>query len=232
MNLQDAKILITGGGTGIGYETAKVLRDEGAKVAICGRREDVLRAAAEELGATPLVCDVSVEADVVAMVAKAEQELGGLDGLVNNAAFAYGAPLVEIDAERFREVHATNVIGAMVVARECAKRFVAQGHGDLVNVASTAGSKGYPGGSAYASSKFALSGLTECWRAELRPHGVRVMQVNPSEVQTPFGGRDMTKAENPTKLRSSEVAHVIRAMLTMDDRGFITDATIFATNPK
>jgi 3-oxoacyl-[acyl-carrier protein] reductase len=231
MNLHEAKVLITGGGTGIGYETAKVLRAEGAAVAICGRREDVLAAAAEELGATAIQADVSREEDVARLVAEAERALGGLNVLVNNAAFAYRAPLVEIDVERFREVHATNVVGAMLVARECARRFVAQGGGNVVNVASTAAGKGYPGGSAYASSKFALGGLTECWRAELRPHGVRVMQVNPSEVQTPFGGRD-TSVENPSKLRAAEVAHVIRAMLAMDDRGFITDATIFATNPR
>ncbi len=232
MNLREAKVLITGGGTGIGYETAKVLRAEGAAVAICGRRADVVRKAAAELGATALVGDVSVEADVVRMVAEAEKALGGLNVLVNNAAFGYSAPLVEVDAERFREVHATNVVGAMLAARECARRFVAQNAGNIVNVASTAGGKGYAGGSAYSSSKFALTGLTECWRAELRPHNVRVMQVNPSEVLTPFGGRDMARASNPTKLRASEIAHVIRAMLAMDDRGFITDATVFATNPK
>jgi 3-oxoacyl-[acyl-carrier protein] reductase len=232
MKLDTAKVLITGGGTDIGYETAKVLREAGAAVAICGRREDVLARAAGELGATAIVADVAVEADVVRLVAEAERALGGLNVLVNNAAFAYGARLVELDAERFRQVHATNVVGAMLVARECARRFVAQGGGNIVNVASTAGGKGYAGGSAYSSSKFALTGLTECWRAELRPHDVRVMQVNPSEVQTPFGGRDTSKPENPSKLRACEVAHVIRAMLAMDDRGFITDATIFATNPQ
>jgi 3-oxoacyl-[acyl-carrier protein] reductase len=232
MNLREAKVLITGGGTGIGYEAAKVLRAEGAAVAICGRRADVVRKAAAELGATALVGDVSVEADVVRMVSEAETALGGLNVLVNNAAFGYSAPLVDVDAQRFREVHATNVVGAMLVARECARRFVAQNAGNIVNVASTAGGKGYAGGSAYSSSKFALTGLTECWRAELRPYNIRVMQVNPSEVLTPFGGRDMARATNPTKLRASEIAHVIRAMLAMDDRGFITDATVFATNPK
>jgi 3-oxoacyl-[acyl-carrier protein] reductase len=232
MNLEQAKVLITGGGTGIGLETAKVLREAGAAVAICGRRSDVLARAASEIGATAITADVAIEADVVRLVGEAERALGGLDTLVNNAAFGYGAPLVELDAERFREVHATNVVGAMLVARECARRFVAQKRGNIVNVASTAGGKGYAGGSAYASSKFALSGLTECWRAELRRYGIRVMQVNPSEVQTPFGGRDMTKGLNPSKLRAEEVAHVIRAMLAMDERGFITDATIFATNPR
>ena len=232
MKLSTVKALITGGGTGIGLETAKVLRGEGAAVAICGRRAEVIESVAAELGCTAIQADVAREEDVVRMVAAAIDALGGLNVLINNAAFGQRAPLVEIDAESFRKVHDTNVLGATLVARECARHFVAHGGGNIVNVASTAGGKGYPTGSAYASSKFALTGLTECWRAELRPHDVRVMQVNPSEVQTPFGGRDMTAAENPTKLRSEEVAHVIKAMLAMDDRGFITDATIFATNPK
>ena len=232
MKLDEAKVLITGGATGIGYETAKALRAEGAAVVICGRRGDVLRKAAAELGATAIVADVSQEPEVLRLVAEAERALGGLDVLINNAAFGYSAPLVETDGARFREVYETNVLGALLVARECAKRFIAQRRGNIVNVASTAGSKGYAGGSAYSSSKFALTGLTECWRAELRPHDIRVMQVNPSEVLTPFGGRDMLRASNPSKLRAAEVAHVIRAMLAMDDRGFITDATIFATNPK
>jgi len=232
MQLSRAKALITGGGTGIGLETARALREAGASVAICGRRAEVVRRAAEELGAVPLVADVSREADVVRLVAESEQALGGLDVLVNNAASGYSAPLLEVDAERFLEVHATNVVGAMLVARECARRFVDRGYGNIVNVASTAGGKGFPGGSAYASSKFALTGLTECWRAELRQHGIRVMQVNPSEVQTPFGGRDMQRPLNPTKLRAEDIAHVIRAMLELDDRGFVTEATVFATNPR
>jgi 3-oxoacyl-[acyl-carrier protein] reductase len=232
MKLSEAKVLITGGGTGIGRETARVLSAAGAKVAICGRRKEVLRRSAEELGVVALVGDVALEADVVRLVAECELALGGLNVLVNNAAAGYSAPLLEVDARRFQEVHATNVLGALLAARECARRFVDRGTGNIVNVGSTAGGKGYAGGSAYASSKFALSGLTECWRAELRQHGVRVMQVNPSEVQTPFGGRDMSRPENPTKLRAGEVAHVIRAMLELDDRGFVTEATIFATNPR
>lgn len=232
MKLSEARVLITGGGTGIGRETARVLCAAGAKVAICGRRKQVLQRSAEELGAVALVADVAREEDVVRLVAECEEALGGLNVLVNNAAAGYSAPLLEVDAQRFLDVHATNVLGALLTARECARRFVDRGTGNIVNVASTAGRKGYSGGSAYASSKFALSGLTECWRAELRQHGVRVMQVNPSEVQTPFGGRDMSRPENPTKLRAQEVAHVIRAMLELDDRGFVTEATIFATNPR
>lgn len=136
-----------------------------------------------------------------------------------------------MDTARFEEVLATNVTGAMVVGRACARHFVEHGGGTIVNVGSTAAHKGFPGGSAYAASKFALSALTECWRAELRPHDVRVMQVDPSEVQTPFGGRDM-ETLNPSKLEGADIAHMIRAMLELDDRGFVTNTMIWATNPK
>lgn len=231
MNIESARVLVTGGGTGIGRETARTLAARGARVAVCGRREEPLRAAAEEFGALPVRADVSVEGDVEQLVEKVVAEFGGLDVLVNNAAFGYWAPLLEIEADAFRRLLDTNLTGAMLVARECARHFVENGGGHIVNVGSTAARKGYAGGSAYASSKFGMSALTECWRAELRKHDVRVMQVNPSEVQTPFGGRDMS-ALNPSKLLSEDVAHVIVAMLEMEDRGFITEAAIWATNPQ
>ena len=84
----------------------------------------------------------------------------------------------------------------------------------------------------YVAGKFALLGLTECWRAELRPHNVRVMQINPSEVATEFAPRaGMATANSERKLRPSVIAHVVRSMLSMNDVGFITDASVWATNP-
>ena len=112
------------------------------------------------------------------------------------------------------------------------KHFIAQNTGNIINISSTAGQKGFANGSAYAASKFALSGLTECWRAELRKSNIRVMQINPSEVVTDFGknvGWDHGDVER--KLKASEIAHVALAMLSMNDIGFITDASVWATNP-
>ena len=231
MQLRDVKALVTGGGTGIGLETARRIVDGGGQAVICGRRPDVLQEAAESIGATAIAADVSHEDQVDELVRGSVEALGGLNVLVNNAAFAYSAPLLELDTERFRNVHETNVIGAMMVARGCARVFVEQQTGTIINVGSTAAHKGYPGGSAYASSKFALSGLTECWRAELRPHGIRVMQMDPSEVQTPFGGRDMSRL-NDSKLVADDIAHMIVAMITLPDRGFVTNTMVWATNPK
>jgi len=231
MDLKNAKVLITGGGTGIGLETARVLVEAGSQVAICGRRADVLQAAAGEVGAVAIPADVSQEEDVQRLVRSTAEALGGLDAVVNNAAYGYYAPLLEVDTQRMADVLATNVLGAMMVGRECARYFMEHDGGTILNVGSTAAHKGYAGGTPYAASKFALSAMTECWRAELRPLDIRVMQIDPSEVQTPFGGRDMSTL-NPTKLVSTDIAHMIEAMLAMDDRGFVTNAMVWATNPK
>lgn len=234
MQLKQAKVLITGGNTGLGYATAKLLVSKGASVVITGRNQQTLEQAARELGVPALQADVSREDEVIRMVKTAVEKLGGLNVLINNAGFGYFQQLTEMDRENFERVFATNVTGAMLTGRECARHFVTQQNGNIINIASTAGRAGFAMGSAYAASKFALAGMTECWRAELRPHNIRVMLINPSEVQTGFvvnSGRD-ARPFNPTKLQADDIAHTICSLLELDDRAFITEATVWATNPK
>lgn len=233
MDLKTAKVLVTGGSSGIGYATAQMLRDKGAGVAICGRRAEAVETASAELGALGIVADVSIENDVKGLVSRVVSELGGYNVLINNAGFGHWASLVETAEQEFRRVWETNVLGAMLVARESAKHFVGQNGGNIVNIASTSGQKGSANGTTYVSTKFALSGMTECWRAELRKNNIRVMQVNPSEVQTNFfATAGHPRGNNPTKLKGEEIAHTICSMLSMEDRGFITDATVWATSPR
>jgi 3-oxoacyl-[acyl-carrier protein] reductase len=232
MNLSSARVLVTGGSSGIGRATAKLLAERGARVAICGRDERRLREAADEIGAVAIPGDVSKEGDAVRIVQTAIRELGGYDTLVNNAGIGGGAPLVDIQVDHFRRVWEVNVLGAMLVARESARHFVSQRRGNIVNVASTSSQRAGPGGSAYASTKFALAALTQSWRAELRKHDVRVMQINPSEVVTEFFERSgRTQKDDPAKLHPEEIAHVIASMLELPDRGMVVDATVWATNP-
>lgn len=233
MKLDGARVLITGGSLGIGFETARMLKKSGARVCIVARSEDRLKNAASELEVSHVSCDVSKESEVREMVSKSISLLGGLDVLINNAAYGYFAPLAEIEVAQFEEMLRTNLTGAMIVGRECAKHFISQSSGNIVNISSTAGLRGFAGGSAYVASKFALKGMTECWRAELRTHNIRVMLVNPSEVQTSFvtnSGRD-ERPFNASKLQAEDIAHTIKSLLMMDDRGFITEATVWATNP-
>ena len=234
MDLKNASVLVTGASCGIGFETALALRERGARVAICARDEKALNAAAQQIGAIPIVADVSSEEDVVRMVAQVAREFDNYNVLINNAGFGAFGPLLELTREEMLRVWQTNVLGAMLVARESARHFVGHGYGNIVNISSTAGQRGFPNGTAYVSSKFALSGMTECWRAELRTHGVRVMQVNPSEVLQNVDATDTpgSRVDNPSKLHAPDVAYLITSMLELEDRGFITDATMWATNPR
>jgi 3-oxoacyl-[acyl-carrier protein] reductase len=229
MDLRGAVALITGGSEGIGKAIAKALKAEGSKVTITGRRKNVLEGAAGDLGVDAIQGDVGKEADAKRAVSEVVAKHGRLDILVNNAGVGSFAPLVESELADLEKVYRTNVFGAFLMAREAARQFVKQKSGHLVNISSTAGTKGFQGGTAYASSKFALKGMTECWRDELRRHNVRVILVNPSEVLTGFGGR--APPENPRKLRPQEIADAIVGALKVDDRGFMPEFSIFATNP-
>ena len=101
-----------------------------------------------------------------------------------------------------------------------------------MRISSTSGLKGVRNSTAYSSSKFALRGMTECWRDELRRHDVRVTLVNPSEVLTDFAakvGREQEKS--PKKLRGEEIADALIGALKIDNRGFVPEFSVFATNP-
>ena len=232
MNLNTAKVIITGASTGIGYETAKQFISKGAKVVICARNKEDLEKAAQEIGAIAIQADISNEAEVKALFKEANEKLGGLNVLVNNAGIGYLAPLTETSEADFTRIWETNVKGAFLVGKEAANYFIPKNEGNIVNIASTAGQKGFATGTAYCASKFAVSAMTECWRAELRKNNIRVMQVNPSEVVTPFVTKLGFDSQNvDSKLKPSEIAHTIVSMLEMDNVGFITDATVWATNP-
>jgi 3-oxoacyl-[acyl-carrier protein] reductase len=234
MDLKEAAVLVTGGSCGIGFETARLLRERGARVAICARHADMLESAARQIDALPIVADVNNEDDVQRMIRTVVKEYADYNVLINNAGFGAFAPLVDLTAEEFFRVWQTNVLGAMLVARESARHFIGRSYGNIVNISSTAGQRGFANGSAYCASKFALRALTECWRAELRQHNIRVMQVNPSEVQTSFGGEESepVKPQNPSKLTAPDIAELIAGMLQIPDHGFVTESTIWATNPR
>lgn len=231
MVLNGSKILITGGSNGIGKETAKQLKAKGAQILIIGRNESRLKGVASDLDVHYVVADVSKEEDILNTYKTVNEKLGGLDVLINNAGFGEWALVEDLTLESFQKVFNTNVFGAALMAREAAKIFKQQKSGNIINIASTAASKGFKYGSVYAGSKFALSGLTECWRAELRPFNVRVIQINPSEVTTAFGNNGAEKPVDPKKLSSDDIAHTIVAALEMNNKGFITDLTVWATNP-
>lgn len=233
MQIKGSTFLITGGSLGIGKATAKLITEKGGKVAITGRNKTRLEKAANEIGAFPINSDVGNPKDIEKTYDAFIKEFKKLDCLINNAGVGGNwNDVFSLDLEDFMKVYSVNVFGAAMITKFAANHFKKQKYGNIVNISSTAGTKGFANGTVYASSKFALRGMTQCWQAELRKFNVRVILVNPSEVLTAFGddeGKERKEVSN--KLRSYEIAHTIVSTLEMDNRGFIPEITVWATNP-
>ena len=232
MKISGAKIIITGGSSGIGKQTAKELISKGASIIITGRDEKKLLKVALDLGCTAYHADVSDEEAAKASVDFAMEKWGSIDVLINNAGYAEFGLIHELNISKLKAVYETNVFGAAAMAKYCSQVFMKQKSGNIINIASTAAYKGFAQGSIYSTSKFALSGMTQCWRAELRPYNVRVMQINPSEVPTAFAQENREeRQEESNKLSPKEISDAIVSALEMNNRGMITDITVIATNP-
>lgn len=227
--MQTQRFLITGGSQGIGAALVAQARQAGHQVVFTGRNEKQIAAVVKATGANGLKADVSVDADNARVVETAVRTMGGIDVLINNAGFGYVAEIGEIDMDAMRGLFGTNVFGMVDLTNRIAPLMKAQGSGDIVNLASTSGMKGAKGGTVYAGSKWAVRGISQCWQADLRPHGIRVVCICPSEVQTNWMGR--TGRNNPNKLYAEDIAATVMAGLNLPRRVLWPELAVFANNP-
>ena len=223
------RFLVTGGSQGIGAAVVKQARAAGHEVVFTGRDEQLIADVTKETGARGMRADVTSAADNERLVSECVARMGGVDVLINNAGYAYRAEIGALDVDAMRAMFDVNVFGLVDVTNRIVPMMKAQASGDIVNVASTSGMKGAPTATAYAASKWAVRGISQCWQAELRPHGIRVTCLCPSEVQTNFGGR--TGRNNPNKLFADDIAATIMAGLEMPRRVLWPELAVFANNP-
>ena len=226
---QPKRFLITGGSQGIGAALVTQAREAGHQVVFTGRNQQLIDQIARSTGAHGLHADVSSDTDNATVVETCGQRMGGVDVLINNAAYGYIAEIGSLDVNAMRKMFATNVFGMVDLTNRVVPLMTRQGHGDIVNIASTSGMKGGKGGTSYAGSKWAVRGISQCWQTELRPLGIRVMCICPSEVQTIWGCK--TGLNNPNKLFADDIAATIMAGLTMKSRVLWPELAIFANNP-
>jgi 3-oxoacyl-[acyl-carrier protein] reductase len=227
--MQTRRFLITGGSQGIGAALVAHARQSGHAVVFTGRNQGQIDAVARDTGAHGVAADVSVDADNARVVEACLKQMGGIDVLINNAGTGYSAEVGGIDMQRMRALFGTNVFGMVDLTNRIAPLMKAQGAGDIVNIASTSGTKGAKGATVYAGSKWAVRGITQCWQAELRPFGIRVTCILPSEVQTNWMGR--TGRNNPNKLFAKDIAATIFAGLDQPRNVLWPEVAIFANNP-
>ncbi len=196
MTLRDQHVLITGGSSGIGLALARQAAAAGARVSLVARDPVKLAAAREAAGGATFsaTADVSVEAELLAALAAAEQRHGPVDVLIASAGVAEPGYFEELPVATFERAMAVNYFGTLYALKAAVPGMRARGRGAVVLISSAVGLHGVFGYSAYAPSKFALRGLAESLRAELQGTGVHVMIVYPPDTDTP-----QLAAENLTK---------------------------------
>jgi 3-oxoacyl-[acyl-carrier protein] reductase len=227
--METRRFLITGGSQGIGAALVGQARKAGHHVVFTGRHDSHIQSTVSATGAHGIRADVASDADNQRVVDEALKKMGGIDVLINNAAFGYNAEIGTLDMKVMRDLFATNVFGAVDITNRVVPHMKAKGDGDIVNLASTSGMKGAKGATVYAGSKWAMRGITQCWQADLRPHGIRVICICPSEVQTNWMGK--SGRNNPNKLYADDIAGTIMAGLAMPRRVLWTELAVFANNP-
>ncbi|MFI5530521.1 SDR family NAD(P)-dependent oxidoreductase [Kitasatospora sp. NPDC051853] len=185
-------VVVTGGGTGIGAATARVLRESGHEVVVSGRRREPLEAVARETGAVAHVADTTEQGQVDGLVAAAVERFGRLDGLVLNAGIGRPGGVGELAVEDWEAVLRTNVTGPFLVLRAALPHLLAAGGGGaVVGVASVSALRNGHGNAAYATSKAALLQLCRSVAVDYGRHGLRSNVVCPSWVRTEMADRPM-----------------------------------------
>src|SRR5713226_9068469 len=240
-------VLITGALTGIGHATARAFAHEGARIVVSGRRDEAGQALAKELRALGaeaeyVQADVRHEDDLRSLVDQTVARFGRLDVAVNSAGTeGKPGPVTAQSAESYNATFDTNVLGTLLSMKHELRVMQAQGHGSIVNLSSTTGSKAAPGASVYTASKHAVEGLTKSAALEAAAFGVRVNAVAPGPVETEMLNRFTGSAERKAGLIAGvplkragtpeEIAQTI-VFLASDKASFITGHIIAADGGK
>jgi NAD(P)-dependent dehydrogenase (short-subunit alcohol dehydrogenase family) len=237
MKLKDQVAIVTGAGRNIGEEIAKVLAENGAKVAVVdmddGRGSKV---AGEIVGhggeAAAFVADVSSEADVAKLVNDVSDRWGRVDILVNNAAISDNKDILQITKAEWDKVIAVTLTGPFLMAQHAARAMIAGKHGGkIVNVGSTSGFFGRSRAVAYAAAKGGVANLTRAMAVQLAPHNIRVNGVVPNKIGSPVGKDEFDPTRPVVNLRGRNGLPIDMAravlFLVSDDSDFIVGDMLF-----
>jgi NADP-dependent 3-hydroxy acid dehydrogenase YdfG len=205
-------VAITGAGRGIGRATAAALVREGVRVAIGDLDLAAAQEASAELGPTTvaLALDVTQRPSFATFLDDAEEQLGPIDALINNAGIMPIGPFLDEDDATAQRILDINVHGVILGMKLVLPRMIARGRGHIVNIASQAGKYGFPGGATYCASKAAVINLSRAVRKELRGSGIEMSVISPVAVNTELGlGLSEPRQRQFQKIQPDQVAGAI-----------------------
>jgi 3-oxoacyl-[acyl-carrier protein] reductase len=229
--------IVTGGTRGIGRAIAERLLREGARVAICGRSQQLLDPAVSHLTALGdifgAVADVTSAPQVAEFFTAVDRRFGALDILVNNAGAGVFRKVGEMSPEEWRQNIDLNLSGVFYCSREALARFTRRGGGFIVNISSLAGKNPFSGGAGYNAAKAGVNLFTEAMMLDHRYDNVRVTSIMPGSVDTSFAGRSQRQAgDSSWMIAPEDVAETVTHVLRMPARTMISRVEMRPSRPK
>jgi 3-oxoacyl-[acyl-carrier protein] reductase len=238
MELKNKTAIITGGGKGIGRAAAIALAREGVNLGLVARSRTDLEGLQAALSSTHgskvfiAAADISDKTEADSAIATLIEQLGSVDILLNNAGTAAFGTVVDMDPAEWERIIQVNLMGTYYVTRAVLPSMLKQSSGSIINVASTAGERGFATGSAYCASKFAVLGFTEALMQEVRKSNIRVTALTPSTVNTELAqNTGLIKDNGDRMMQPEDMAELIVAALKLPERVFLKTAGIWTTNP-
>ena len=239
MNLKNKTALITGATSGIGRATAFLFAEKGARLVLCGRRQERLENIVEQLSATTdvytLNFDVRDKEKVFESIQNLPKEFSDIDILINNAGNAHGLdPVQDGSIDDWDAMLDINVKGLLYVSKAVLPKFLKKQSGHIINIGSTAGKEVYPNGNVYCASKHAVDAINQGMRLDLNGKGIKVGAINPGLVATEFSEvrfkGDTQRADkvyqNFTPLKANDIADIILFAVTRPPHVNIADLTV------
>ena len=244
MNVKNLAAIVTGGGTGIGFATAKLLKEEGAKVTILGRRQDVIEKAGQEIGALAISCDISDEHSTEAAFKQANDANGPVRILVNSAAVSPpNRPVVNdagpVSLSWFTDLIAINLSGIFNTTRLAAaemrdaNELDDKSRGVIINISSVSAHDGPTDNAAYVASKGGINSMTLALAREFGQFAVRVMTISPGPVDTPLSRENVPQEMwdalphvMPFPKRAADPSEVARTVLHICEQTYLNGEII------
>lgn len=224
------RIIVTGASKGIGRGIATVLAKEGFQIGALARSKGLLEALREEIAAAGGVCyiatcDIREQRDTESAIASLIDQLGGLDSLINNAGLVIRKNALDLSFEEWRALIDTNVNGLFYATRAVLPLLCGQGSGHIINVSSISGKVPLAGGSAYAATKFAVTGFSQSLFQEVRDYGIKVTVVYPGSVDSQSHRHD-TGADHSWKVSPEDVGRACAGILRTPPGTLISELEI------